>query len=94
MKKTGNNNLFLRMKPNVFFLFFFVGSYKVGKLNASTSSGNLFACKQVLYSEPFRSVKETKALTSLGHAVKNPEVAMPQLSSWNQKTNTDLRRAC
>ena len=82
------------MKPNVFFLFFFVGSYKVGKLNASTSSGNLFACKQVLYSEPFRSVKETKALTSLGDAVKNPEVAMPQLSSWNQKTNTDLRRAC
>ena len=41
-EKTGNNNLFLRMKPNVFF-FFFVGSYKVGKLNVNTSSGNLFA---------------------------------------------------
>ena len=39
-EKTGNNNLFLRIKPNVFF-FLFVGSYKVEKLNVSTSSGNL-----------------------------------------------------
>lgn len=72
-EKTGNNNLFLRMKPNVFF-FFFVGSYKVGKLNVNTSSGNLFAwCKQALYSEPFRSVQEIKVLTSFGHWVKKPE---------------------
>ena len=54
------------MKPKAFFLFF-VGSYKVGKLNVSTSSGNLFACKQVLYLEPFRSVQEIKVLTSFGH---------------------------
>jgi len=60
------------MKPNVFF-FFFVGSYKVGKLNVGTSSGNLFACKQVLYSEPFLSVQEIKVLTSFGHWVKKPE---------------------
>ena len=55
------------MKPKVFFFFFFVGSYKVGKLNVSTSSGNLFACKQVLYSETFRSVQEIKVLNLFGH---------------------------
>ena len=60
------------MKLNVFF-FFFVGSYKVGKLNVSTFSENLFACKQVLYSEPFRSVQEIKVLTSFGHSVNNTE---------------------
>ena len=54
------------MKPNAFFSLF-VGSYKVGKLNVSTSSGNLFACKQVLYSERFHSVQEVKVLTSFSH---------------------------
>ena len=60
------------MKPNVFFPFF-VGSYKDGKLNVSTSNGSLFACKQVLYSEPFRSVQEINILTSFGHSVNNTE---------------------
>ena len=55
------------------FFFFFVGSYKVGKLNVSTSSGNLFACKQVLYSETFRSVQEINILNLFGHWVKKPE---------------------
>ena len=69
------------------FFSFFVGSYKVGKLNVSTSSGNLFACKQVLYSEPFRSGQEVKVLTSFGHSVKNPkggEGAAIWLESENQ----------
>ena len=89
-EKTGNNNLFLRMKPNVFF-FFFVGSYKVGKLNVSTSSGNLFAWKQALYSETFRSVQEVKVLTSFGTELRIQKVAMALLSGWNQYTNTNLR---
>ena len=54
-----------------------------------SGSENLFSCKQVLYSEPLRSGQEIKVLTSFGHSVKNPEVAMAQLSSWNQKTNMD-----
>ena len=72
-KTAENNNLFFRMKPMSFFSFF-VGSYKDGKLNVSTSNGSLFACKQVLYSEPFRSVQEEiKVLTSFGHSVNNTE---------------------
>ena len=38
-----------------------------------------------------RSGQEIKVMTSFGHSVKNPEVAMVQL--WNQKTNMDLRPA-
>ena len=52
---------------------FFEGSWKVGKLNVSRSSGS----KQVLYAEPFRNVQgnvqEIQVLTSFGHWVKNPE---------------------
>ena len=55
---------------------------------------DLFSCKQVLYSEPLRSGQEIKVLTSFGHSVKNPEVAMVRLYCWNQKTNMDLRPAC
>jgi len=55
--------------------------------------GSLFACKQVLYSEPFRSVQEIKVLSSFGHSVKITEVAMAPLSGWNQKTHMDLRPA-
>ena len=40
-----------------------------------------------------RSGQEIKVMTSFGHSVKNPEVAMVQLSSWNQKTNMDLTPA-
>ena len=40
-----------------------------------------------------RSGQEIKVMTSFGHSVKNPEMAMAQLSSWNQKTNMDLRPA-
>ena len=80
------------MKPNVFF-FFFVGSYKVGKLNVSTSSWNMFAWKQALYSEPFRSVQEVKVLTSFGSELRIQKVAMALLSGWNQNTNKNLRSA-
>lgn len=45
--------------------------------------GSLFACKQVPYSEPFRSGQEIKVLISFGHSVKNTEVAMAPLSGWN-----------
>ena len=55
-----------------------------GREGRGSGSGNLFSCKQVLYSEPFRS----------GQEIKSPEVAMVPLSSWNQKTNMDLRPAC
>ena len=65
-----------------------------GRDGRGSGSGNLFSCKQVLYSEPFRSGREIKVLTSFGHSVKNPEVAMVQLCSWNQKTSMDLRPAC
>ena len=71
-KKKGNNNLFSGWNQKSFF-FFFVGSYKVWKLNVSTSSGNLFVWKQVLYSETFRSVQEIKVLNLFGHWVKKPE---------------------
>ena len=64
-----------------------------GRDGRGSGSGNPFSCKQVLYSEPFRSGQEIKVLTSFGHSVKNPEMAMAQLSSWNQKTNMDLRPA-
>ena len=73
MKKQKITIIFLGQNPNECLFSFFVGSYKVGKLNVSTSSGNLFACKQVLYSEPFHSGQEIKVLTSFGHSVKNPE---------------------
>ena len=56
-KTAENYNLFLRMNPMSFF-FFFVGSYKDGKLNVSTSNGSLFACKQVLYPEPFPQISK------------------------------------
>ena len=65
-----------------------------GRDGRGSGSGNLFSCEQVLYSEPFRSGQEIKVLISFGHSVKNPEVAMVQLSSRNQKTNMDLRPAC
>ena len=91
-EKTGNNNLFLRMKPNVFFCLF-VGSYKVGKLNVSTSSGNLFACKQVLYSETFRSVQEIKVMTSFGHWVKKPEGG-DGATFWLESENQYKFKAC
>ena len=55
---------------------------------------DLFSCKQVLYSEPLRSGQKIKVLTSFSRSVKNPKVAMAQLSCWNQKTNMDLRPAC
>ena len=55
--------------------------------------GSLFACKQVPYSEPFRSGQEIKVLISFGHSVKNTEVAMAPLSGWNQKSHMDLRPA-
>ena len=91
-KKTENNSVFLRMKPDIFF-FFFVGSYKVGKLNVSTSSGNLFSCKQVLYSEPFRSGQETKLLTSFGHWVKKPEGGDGD-AVWLESENEYAFKAC
>ena len=72
MKKQEITIFFSGWNPKSFF-FFFVGSYKVGKLNVSTSSGNLFACKKVLYSETFRSVQEIKVLNLFGHWVKKPE---------------------
>ena len=91
-KKKENDSVFLRMKPNVFF-FFFVGSYKVGKLNVSTSNGNLFSCKQVLYSEPFRSEQETKVLTSFGHWVKKPEGGEGD-AVWLESENEYAFKAC
>ena len=91
-KKTENNSAFLRMEPNVFF-FFFVGSYKVWKLNISTSSGNLFSCKQVLYSEPFRSGQETKLKTSFGHWVKKPEGGEGD-AVWLESENEYAFKAC
>ena len=79
-------------------MFFFNSKSKSlsqqGREGRGSGSGNLFSCKQVLYSEPFRSGQEIKVLTSFGHSVKSPEVAMVPLSSWNQKTNMDLRPAC
>ena len=51
-------NHFLRMKPNVFFFSFFVvwAATSLGNsVSVSRSSGSLFACKQVLYSKPFRN---------------------------------------
>ena len=86
-KTAENNNLFSQDETRCPFFSFFVGSYKVGKLNVNTSNGNLFACKQVLYSEPFGSGQEVKVLTSFGHSVKNPkggEGAAIWLESENQ----------
>ena len=84
-------NHFLRRKPKVFFSFF-VGSYKVGKLNVSTSSGN-----QVLYSEPFRSVQEIKVLTSRdfirSHWVKKPEGG-DGAAFWLESENQCGFKAC
>ena len=56
-----------------------------GRDRRGSGSGNLFSCKQVLYSEPFRSGQEIKVLTSFGHSVKNPEVAMVQLLAGIRK---------
>ena len=69
---------------------FFVGSYKVGKLNVSTSSGS----KQDLHSEPFRSGQEIKVLTSFGNSVKNPEGG-DGATFWLKSENPmDLQPAC
>ena len=92
-EKTGNNNLFLTKWNPMSFFFLFVGSYKVGKLNVSTSSGNLFACKQGLYSEPFRSVQEIKVLTSFGQWVKKPEGG-DCATFWLESENLYKFKAC
>ena len=80
------------MKPNFFFSFF-VGSYKVVKLNVSTSSGNLFSCKPFQNSEPFRRRQEFEILTSFGQSVKNPEGG-DGLAFWLESENPCRFTAC
>ena len=92
-KTAENNSLFSQDETQCPFFSFFVGSYKVGKLNVSTSSGNLFACKQVLYSEPFGSGQEVKVLTSFGHSVKNPKGGKGA-AIWLESENQNGFKAC
>ena len=93
MKKQEITIFFSLNETQCLFFFLFVGSYKVGKLNVSTSSGNLFACKQGLYSEPFRSVQEIKVLTSFGQWVKKPEGG-DCATFWLESENLYKFKAC
>ena len=94
MKKTAeNNHLFSQGETQRPFFSFFVGNYKVGKLNVSTSSGNLFPFKQVPYSEPFGNGQEVKVLTSFSHSVKNPKGG-EGAAIWRESENQNGFRAC
>ena len=92
-KTAKNNTLFSQDETQRLFFSFFVGSYKVGKLNVSTSSGNLFPCKQVLYSEPFGNGQEVEVLTSFGHSVKNPKGG-EGAAIWRESENQNGFKAC